>query len=191
MLSHMNKLPGRETVLGFLRTHGTDSETAVLLENARKMIETFHEKFRAVPVAVRLVEPFPGRWSPQEILDHVVECHRCAPEQLRRVARGEPCTETIRAFVQSAAPHAHAWGALLREFRTIHDEILAAATVLAETPPPAHGLKIEMLYGIEVDGKVRDKEHREELDWKAYLEALRFHLGQHIKQLERTLEQIG
>ena len=186
----MTYLPEQEQLLAYLREKGTNAEAEGLVAAARAAFAQFHEAFAAVPAGLRLVEPFPGRWSPQQILDHVVECHRVAPGQLGRVIQGLPGNQPIRAYVQSAAPYAHAWRAMLKEFRAIHDEVVAAAERLAELPMPSVGAPVELVVRHEVAGRMREHEWREMLDWKAYVYALRGHALQHVKQLERTLKEL-
>lgn len=187
----MTYLPEQEEVLRYLRERGTDAAPEALLSEARAAFDKFGAAFAAVPAPVRLVEPFPGRWSPQQILDHVVECHRCAPGQLLRLQRGEPGDQRIRAFVQSAAPYAHPWRALLREANAIHQGVLEAASALAAGPMPAVGAPVELVAVRHDPAQGRDIEWLEYLDWKAYLRALASHAHQHTRQLARTLEQIG
>lgn len=186
----MEYTPEQQQLLTRLRERGTNAEPERLIEGARAAFAQFYEAFAAVPAGLRLVEPFPGRWSPQQILDHVVECHRVAPGQLGRLIQGVPGELPIRAYVQSAAPYAHAWRAMLKEFRGIHDDILIAAETLAPLPMPNVGAPVELVVRHEVGGRMRELEWREMLDWKAYVYALRGHALQHVKQLERTLAEL-
>lgn len=187
----MEYLPEQRRILDLLRQHGTEADAAMLVADTRGAFAAFHDAFATVPPALRLVQPFPGRWSPQEIIDHVVECHRIAPRQLQRLLDGLPGDEAIRAYVQSPAPHAKHWRALLKEFTAIHNEILAAAEALARTPMPSVTVPMEIVVRVKEGERQREREWKEEVDWKAYLQALRAHAGQHVRQLERTLTEIG
>ncbi len=184
-------IPEQEETLQYLRERGTLAETSTVLSEARAAFEKFRVGCSEVPVSARLVEPFPGRWSPQQILDHVVEAHKCAPAQLQRVLRGVPGDEHIRAYVQSPAPYAHPWRALLRQFETTHIAILETAEALAAVPMPMVGAPVELVARRKDTTRGREIEWVEFLDWKAYLQALRTHVIQHARQLEQTLAQIG
>lgn len=184
-------IPEQEETLRYLRERGTEADAATILSEARAAFGKFRDQLGAVAPAVRLVEPFPGRWSPQQILDHVVEAHRVAPAQLQRIIAGKPGNVHIRAYVQSAAPYAHPWRALVRQFEATHDAILGAAETLAGLPMPAVGAPVELVARRKDTSRGREIDWIEVLDWKAYLQALRTHVLQHSRQLEQTLEQIG
>jgi len=120
----------------------------------------------------------------------VLECHRCAPEQLRLVLQGQQGDTPIRAFVQSPSPRAHAWRSMLREFREVHQALLAVAGEFNASNPLDVGAPIELVVRVVEPPRTRELEWSAVLDWKAYLTALRVHLRQHVKQLERTLEEV-
>lgn len=186
----MDLLPEQISVLEYLKRRGTDADAQVLIGEFRDTVDAAYVAFSRVPPALRLLEPAPGKWSPQEILDHVLECHRCAPAQLSRIAAGLPGDEAIRAYVQSPNPRAHPWRSMLHDFREMHKAMISAGTTLASGENLHIGAPMELVVRLQDAPRTRDIEWTATLDWKAYLAAIRVHLKQHIAQLERTLEEI-
>lgn len=186
----MDLLPEQIAVMEYLKERGTEADAATLLASFRATVDEAYHAFSIVPPALRLAEPGPGKWSAQEILDHVLECHRCAPAQLQRLLRGEQGDEAIRAFVQSPNPRAHPWRSMLHEFRAVHQAMIEAADAFDAEAPLNVGAPIELVTRLRDTPRTQEIEWTAYLDWKAYLAALRKHLQQHVKQLERTLEDV-
>jgi len=146
-----------------------------------------------VPAALRAIRPGPGRWSVQEVVDHLVESHRPALAQLRSLVAGErPAGGPVPASLQSAAPHERRWDDLVAELREIHRgfrEVLAGATdgaSLEVTGP------IVMVVKVADDaGAVTPVSFAHELDWKAFAQGFRAHTVQHRDQVLATLAALG
>jgi DinB superfamily len=181
--------PEQTRVLDYLRAKGTEVSIPELREHLAATFRKIEALLDAVPPELRGAAPGPGRWSVHEVVDHLVESHRRAVEQLRFLVAGRrPISTAIPASLQSPAPLERPWDDLFTELRSIHRGFLdlvdgtSDGTSLEVTAP--------VVMVVKVDGAV-PLEWEEELDWKAFAQAFRGHTAEHRAQIERTLGELG
>ncbi|HEY9421766.1 MAG TPA: DinB family protein [Thermoanaerobaculia bacterium] len=178
----MNFHPQQITALEYLCRKGTEAAVPQLYGHVAKTFQDFEAYLHTVPVALRGAKPSPQAWSAHEVIDHLVESHRPAVEQLRSLAAGKrPETAPIPASLQSENPFQRSWEDLVAELRGIHRSYLA----LIEGASEATDAKTPVVMVIKIDNAPVTWET--ELDWKAYAQAFRVHTVEHKAQIERTL----
>lgn len=181
----MDLRPEQIAALDYLRRKGTEASVPQLYGHVAKTFHDFEAFLDRVPPDLRAVNPAPRTWSAHEVIDHLVESHRPAVEQLRALVAGErPATPPIAASLQSGNPFGRSWEDLVAELREIHRSYLA----LIEKSPEAAGVATPVVMVIKIDGLPVTWEA--ELDWKAYAQAFRVHTVEHRMQIDRTLAEI-
>lgn len=136
--------------------------------------------------------PGGGEWSVHEILDHLVETHSRALEEMRALLenRHSPVSP-IPAGLQSADPAARRWDDLRGELRRLHAEVL---DVLAKAPDRLTEVRAPIVMVIntrQADGTVKAAQWVEECDWKACAIIFRLHELDHLGQARKTLRGIA
>jgi hypothetical protein len=136
--------------------------------------------------------PVSGAWSVHEILDHLVETHPRALDEMRALLenRHSPVSP-IPAGLQSADPAARGWDDLRAELRGLHGEVL---DVLATAPDRLTDVRAPIVMVINTrqpDGTVTPMQWIEECDWKACAIIFRLHELDHLGQARRTLRELG
>ncbi len=176
----MDLHPQQLAALDYLRRKGTEVSAAQLHGHVAKTFEAFLD---TVPPGLRAVKPSPRAWSAHEVIDHLVESHRPAVEQLQALVAGErPATEPIPPHLLSENPFQRSWEDLVAELREIHRSYLS----LIEHAPEETGVTAPVAMVIKIDNAPVTWEA--ELDWKAYAQAFRVHTVEHRMQIERTLQ---
>ena len=185
--------PEQLRALDYLKRKGTDAPADEIRSKVADSLGKFEAALAAVPVSLRAVAPGPGKWSVHEILDHLVESHRPALDQLSSLLRGEtPESAAIQASLQSADPLSRPWDELAAELQAIH----AAFLKLLEPATDSHRLDVRAPIVILVkvqrpDGSLEPVQWEERLDWKAFMQALRVHTLEHLSQITRTLGELS
>lgn len=180
----MDLHPQQLAALDYLRRKGTEATAPQLYGHVTKTFQEFEAFLDRVPPALRSTKPSVREWSAHEVIDHLVESHRPAVEQLRSLVAGErPATEPIPASLQSENPFGKSWDDLVAELREIHRAYLG----LIEGAPEAADVTTPVVMVIKI-GKV-PVTWEAELDWKAYAQAFRVHTVEHRTQIERTLAE--
>jgi hypothetical protein len=136
--------------------------------------------------------PGGGDWSVHEILDHLVETHSRALEEMRALLenRHSPVSP-IPAGLQSADPAARRWDDLRGELRRLHAEVL---DVLAKAPDRLTEVRAPIVMVIntrQADGTVKAMQWVEACDWKACAIIFRLHELDHLSQARKTLRGIA
>jgi DinB family protein len=180
--------PERTAALEYLRRHGTDAPAARLCASLRAVFHALERKLVDVPEAMRTLRPAPDAWSVHEVVDHLVESDRPAVAELRDLCAGmSPVGGPIRARLQSPDPFARSWPELVRDLTRAHADLLASvASADDDTPLTARAPSVIV---ITVPGESGREvlEWVEQLDWKAYTQAIRVHTHEHLAQIERTI----
>ena len=125
-------------------------------------------------------------WSPQEVLDHLVETFRPGVDELRCVLAGQrPPGEPIPAALQSKAPTLRPWRWLLDEVgRTKHEVLELVRGVGADFTTDAR-VPIVMVVNVPDGAPLH---WVQDLEWKAYaLVSWRLHTIDHLKQIKKAL----
>lgn len=179
--------PEQVRVLDFLRRKGTEAPAAELKRSVEDAFRKAEALLDTVPPAARAVRPSRDVWSVHEVVDHLIESHRPAVAQLADLLAGRSVGEPIPASLQSADPLAIPWQDLLGELKSIHGAV-ERLLVEAEEAPLSARAQVVMLVRVEQpDGSTPPVTWIEDLDWKAYVQALRGHTLQHISQIQRIL----
>ena len=181
----------KDRALDYLRRHGTHNEAEGI---RRRLVKTFGQieaLLDKTPETSRGTRPGPGRWSVQEVLDHLVLSNEPAVEQLHQMLDGTSPNRAIPADLQSEDPLAGDWQQLVSRLLNTHAGLLAAFDRAADRdenePQPATG-PVQMILKLD-DGQ--RLEWIESLDWKAFVLAQQVHSFEHIRQIQRTLETIA
>jgi hypothetical protein len=188
----MELRPEQLRALDYLRRKGTEAPAETIRQQVAESLAKLEAAAMAVPVALRQKVPGAGRWSVHEILDHLVESHRPAVDQLRSLLEGRtPETPAIQASLQSANPLARPWGELVAELEGIHRSFLD----LLATATDGHSLDVRAPIAVVIkvqrpDGSVEPVTWEERLDWKAFIQGLRVHSLQHLEQIARTIGEL-
>lgn len=160
---------------------------APVAEVRRKVAATFQELdelVAGIPAEVVRTRPRPGRWCVQEVVDHMIESHRPAGDELAGLLEGRaPAGEPIPAHLQSPDAMEKEWPALVREMSAVHGRFAAlAAGAPEDTPLEARAPLVMVIGGLE---------WIEELDWKAYAMAFRAHALGHASQIRAILAELS
>lgn len=135
------------------------------------------------------LQPIPGEWSVQEVVDHLVETHRPGLEELRALLAGRrPAGPPIPAGLQSQAPLLRSWPSLLDEMRRVHGDIVRAL----EMAPADLATDVRAPVVLVVNRKgAPPLQWVEELDWKAYAIVWRLHAVDHLNQARKVLAALS
>lgn len=141
------------------------------------------------PEQARL-QPIPGEWSVQEVVDHLLETYRPGLDELRCLLAGRrPPGEPIPAGLQSKAPLLRPWRWLLGELRRTQGEIVDLIAAVPEDFTTDARVPFVMVVNVPGSGgAVRPLEWIEEVDWKAYaIASWRLHAMDHLNQTRKVL----
>jgi hypothetical protein len=189
----MDLYPEQLRALDYLKRKGTDTPADEIRGKVADSLGKFEVAVSAVPVSLRQLSSGPGKWSVHEILDHLVESHRPAVAQLSSLLHGQtPESAAIPASLQSADPLSRPWDDLVAELHGIHAEFLR----LLEPATDSHRLDVRAPIVILVkvqrpDGSLEPVQWEMQLDWKAFIQALRVHTLEHLSQITRTLAEVS
>lgn len=183
-------LPEQLRAVDYLRRKGSAAPVDELRPRLSQAFRDFEALLATVEPAERLASPAPGRWSPQEILDHLVESHAPAVEPLRQLLAGQSSAAVaIPAGLQSPDPHGLSWDGLVADLTDVHAALEAAVAEASDAIPLEAKSVVEMVVKAATaeSGEPRPFHWFEKVDWKQYVLALRVHTLEHRSQLERTL----
>ncbi len=177
-------LPEQQRALEYLSRKGTLATVEKLREQLRDAFATIESGFDDVATQQRESAPAPGKWSPHEILDHLVLSHGPAVPQFASLLAGaSPSDVAIPADLHRDESERPSWDHLRGELGNIHRELLrlieSASDDLSLEPKAA----VEMV--VKVEGK--PLHWYERFDWKAFIQAIRVHTVEHRNQLQRTV----
>lgn len=176
--------PDQTRAVEYLRRAGTQASVA---DVRRKVGETFRELdelVAGIPEEAVRSRPRPGRWCVQEVVDHMIESHRPAGDELAGLLQGQvPEGDPIPAHLQSPDAMEKEWSALVREMSAVHGRFASlVADAPEDTPLQARAPLVMVVNGLE---------WIEELDWKAYAMAFRAHALGHAAQIRAILAELS
>lgn len=182
-------LPEQARAMAYLRRKGTEAPAAALHAMLERTCRDLEALFAEVRDDERDRSPAAGKWSPHAILDHLVLSHRPAADQLRSLLAGEtPGGVAIPAGLISRAEERRGWSELLAELAEVHRNLEGLAAEATDELSLLPRAVVEMVVKVPAeDGTSQPVHWFEELDWKAFLLAIRVHTLEHHRQLERTL----
>jgi hypothetical protein len=176
----------------YLLEKGTQAPVAQIRERVAEAFTAMDTLLEGVTEAQAQRAPGGGEWSVHEILDHLVETHPLALEEMRALLenRHSPVSP-IPAGLQSADPAARRWEDLRGELRRVHAEVL---DVLAKAPDRMTAVRAPIIMVINTrqpDGTMKAMQWVEECDWKACAIIFRLHELDHLGQARRTLRALA
>lgn len=185
--------PEQTRALAYLKRKGTDAPVEQL---RRRLADSFAEvesMIEAVSLPLRNRSPGLGRWSAQEVVDHLIESHRPAVAQLGALLEGlTPETGAIPASLQSTDPHSRGWDDLTAELKRVHASLIALLEKASDSCSLAVHVPVVMVLKVGAPGGPQESVQWEEcLDWKAFVQTIRIHTIEHRSQIERTLRELS
>lgn len=175
--------PEQTRAVEYLRRKGTEAPVADVRSKVADAFRELDELVAGIPEEVVRTRPRPGRWCVQEVVDHLIESHRPAGDELAGLLQGRaPAGDPIPAHLQSPDAMEKDWPALVREMSAVHRRFAALVAGAAEDTPLNAKAPLVMV----IDGR----EWIEDLDWKAYAMAFRAHALGHANQIRKVLEEL-
>lgn len=176
--------PEQLRALEYLARKGTGASVEVLRRQLREAFSAVEQSFDRVVPGARFHSPAAGKWSPHEILDHLVLSHGPAVAQLDRLLDGvAPSDGAIPADLHRAADERPEWAVLRARLGEIHRELSS----LLERAHDELSLEVKVAVEIVVKVDSEAKHWIEHLDWKAFVQGIRMHTLEHNNQLQRTV----
>ena len=177
----------------YFKVRGTLTPAATIHERIAESFSALHAFLGPLPASTVARRAFPGEWSIQEVVDHLVETHRPGLDELWCLLAGtRPPGEAIPASLQSKAPLHRPWPWLLAELGRIHGEILRTlAAVHPEFTTDARAPLVMVVNVTDEHGTVVPLHWIEDLDWKAYAITCRLHAIDHLRQAKRVLAALS
>src|SRR6266545_3054705 len=162
--------PEQEAALRYLREKGTNAPLASIRERTAKTFAEIERLLAELPEETVRRRPAPGRWSVQEVVDHLIESHRPAVGQLRDLLHGErPADGPVPASLLSADPLGQPWPDLMRRLTEVHGDLLAALDSASDETPQTVRAPVVMVVKVsEEDGRIVPVEWTGDFDWKAF-----------------------
>ncbi len=189
----MTPLPRPEQVraLRYLKRKGTEAPIEQLRRRIADAFVDLETMIASVPPSLRLRSPEPGRWSVQEVVDHLIESHRPAVSQLESLLNGlTPVTGAVPASLQSTDPLARNWDELVDELKRIHTSLIRVIEKASDSCSLEVRVPVHMVMKADDPGGPL-VQWEEPLDWKAFAQTLRVHTIGHRAQIERTLRALS
>jgi len=179
----MSLHPEQQRAVEYLAKKGTLATTEKLRDQLRDAFAAIERAFDEVAVEKRQASPAEGKWSPHEILDHLVLSHGPALPQLASLLDGvSPPGVAIPADLHRDAGERPAWDESRTQLGDIHREFLQLLESASDDLSLEPKAVAEIV--IKVDG---DPKHwYERLDWKAFVQTIRVHTIEHQRQLQRA-----
>jgi hypothetical protein len=187
----MTMPPEHAKAKAYLLQKGTRAPVARIRERVADAFAALDTFLAGVTATQAGRAPGGSEWSVHEILDHLVETHPRALEEMRALLenRHSPVSP-IPAGLQSADPAARRWDDLRGELRRLHADVL---DVLAKAPDRLTAVRAPIVMVIntrQADGSVKAMQWIEECDWKACAIIFRLHELDHLGQARKTLRQL-
>lgn len=185
--------PEKIRALNYLKRKGSESPIELLRVRIAESFADLEAVIATVPLSLRKQSPGPGRWSAQEIVDHLIESDRPAIGQLEALLKGQkPETPAIPASLQSRDPLLPNWDELVVELARVHACLITLLEHASDSCSLEVRAPVTLVIKVGEPGEKQDSlEWVEELDWKAFAQTLRVHTIEHRSQIERTLRELS
>ncbi|MEM8931115.1 MAG: GNAT family N-acetyltransferase [Acidobacteriota bacterium] len=186
--------PAQRRALAYLRRRGTEAPFGDTIDRMRSTFEAIESLLDSVSEEAARRRPASGRWSVQEVADHLIESHRPALDQWRAVLAGHDPGPAIPASLISKAPLEPPFRSVRASLRAVHRAWLttAAGALDGASDLDADGTApVLMVIRGEVDGTMETFEWVEPLDAKAFALAIVAHTREHIAQIASILDALG
>lgn len=181
--------PEQQKALAYLRKRGTEEPMAVVRDRVGRAFAAIETVLATIDPDAARRRPAPGKWCVQEVVDHLIESHLPAIDQLEALIAGRrPAGGAIPASLLSADALEKSWSELLEELKEVHRRFLAVLERASDTSDLAVKVPVIMVVKVTApDGALEPREWTEELDFKAYAVALAAHTREHQAQIERVV----
>jgi hypothetical protein len=188
----MTMPPEQVKAKAYLREKGTDAPLAQIRERVADAFTTMEAVLDSITESQAGQPPGGGEWSVHEVVDHLVETHPRALEEMRALMddRHSPVSP-IPAGLQSARPMARGWDDLRASLRRLHREVIAVLDAAADRLTEARAPVIMVINVRQAGGAVKPLHWTELCDWKACAVIFRLHELDHLTQIRRTLRATG
>jgi len=175
----------RERALAYFASKALLSPAEVI-EQIAAAFASLETVLAEVPPARATTRPAPDEWSPQDVLDHLVETYRPGVDELRCLLAGQrPPGEPIPAALRSKAPALRPWPWLVDELARGKRDVLDALGGV--TPDFTTEARAPIVMVVNVPGAA-PLHWIEDLEWKAYtIVSWRLHTIDHLKQIKKAL----
>ena len=185
--------PEKIRALAYLKRKGSEAPIELLRGRIADSFADFEAVIASVSPSLRRQSPAPGRWSAQEVVDHLIESHRPAVAQLESLLKGlTPGTGAVPASLQSTDPLSHNWNELVLELKRVHACLISLLDQASDACSLEVRVPVTLVIKVGEPGKPQDSvQWEEQLDWKAFAQTLRVHTIEHRLQIERTLREIS
>lgn len=174
----------------YLREKGTEAPVARIREQVAQAFAALEALLDGVPENLARRRPDDGGWSVHEVLDHLVETHPRALEELRALLADRPSpVSPIPAGLQSADPAGRRWDDLRAVLRRLHADVLDVLAAAPDRPTAARAPIVMVINVRQPDGSVAPLHWIEECDWKACAIIFRLHDLDHLNQVRKVLRR--
>jgi DinB family protein len=175
----------RQRALAYFESKATLSP-ATIREQVAAAFASLDAVLAEVAPARAMRRPRPEEWSPQEVVDHLLETFRPGVDELRCLLAGRrPPGEPIPASLRSMAPDLRPWPWLLDELRRTEGDVLQLLDAVPEGFASKAQAPIVMVVNVPDGAPLH---WVQDLDWKAYvLVSWRLHTIDHMKQVKKGL----
>ena len=174
----------RQKALDYLARKGTQAPLDALRAQVREAFTTAERAFDDVPVEFRGRRPSEGKWSPHEILDHLVLSHQPAVAQMASAIKGDDISGgAIPEGLHRSDEERPAWETLRTDLANVHEELVRLLDAASDATPLT--ARVPILLVVKSGGETLRSD--ESLDWKAFAQALRAHTLEHLGQLKRAV----
>jgi len=172
----------------YLHQKGTLLRASEICERVGAAFAAMEALLDGVNGAEARTRPFPGEWTVQEVVDHLVMTHRPSLDELRDLlADRRPAGDPIPAGLQSPDPTGRPYGDLVGALKAVHREVLDVLAAAPDGMTAARAPVIMVINVKESDGRDVPLHWIEELDWKAYAVIFRLHVLDHLTQAKKIL----
>ncbi len=188
----MTMPPEQLRAKAYLREKGTEAPIAQIREQVADAFAALDALLDGVTESQARRRPGEDEWSVHEVLDHLVETHPRALDEMRALLenRHSPVSP-IPAGLQSADPMARRWDDLRAALRRVHADVLDTLTRAPDRPTEARAPVIMVINTRAADGTATPMHWIEESDWKACAIIFRLHELDHLGQVRRALRAIS
>jgi DinB superfamily len=187
-MTTLREPPEQARAKAYLLEKGTRAPVAQIRERVADAFAATEALLEGVTESQARRPPGGGEWSVQEILDHLVETHRLALQEMCALLenRHSPVSP-IPAGLQSAAPLARGWDELRAALRAVHRDVLDVLEAAPDRLTEARAPIVMVINARGADGAVTPRHWIEHCDWKACAVIFRLHELDHLGQARKAL----
>ncbi|HUM16568.1 MAG TPA: DinB family protein [Candidatus Nitrosotalea sp.] len=188
----MTTPPEQVKAKAYLREKGTEAPVAQIRQRVADAFATVDTLLDSVTEAQAARKAVDDEWCVHEIVDHLVETHPLALEEMRALMgnRHSPVSP-IPAGLQSARPMSRRWDDLRATLRQLHREVLEVLDGAPDRLTEARAPIIMVINVRDAGGSVKPMHWIEPCDWKACAVIFRLHEMDHLTQARKALRAIA